>query len=259
MCLIYVEYLVSLSSRLLMWNNRKLLVGAALVLVASNAVAQRSLSVLAGGQLYLMKPRFVDDKPSNFPLNLTSRFYRNFAIGVAVGLSPRYAVHGTVGVDTYGVSFKASNAGATRISYSALEYSLVMRRRYPGVRRPHHVWFTDAGADIIKAGGIGGVNFVIKGQNASGAGFSAVGTSTGGNSYRLGLRLGAGREWAFDEHHYVALGIVASVGLRDIQRYRLQAVSWRQGETIDPVLYDPIDIATRASFVGVQVRYRFQL
>lgn len=232
--------------------------GTALMLVSGSAVAQRSLSVVAGGQLYLMKPRFVDASPANFPLQTTSRFYRNFAVGAAVGLSPCYAVHGTVGVSTYGISFKAPNAGATRISYDALEYSLVVRRRYAGVRRPHHVWFTDVGADIIQAGGIGGVNFGIRSQSYTGAGVSAVGTSIGGNAYRLGLHLGGGREWAFDEHHYVALGLVASIGLRDLQRYQIQAISWQQGETVDPAASEA-RIATRASFVGVQARYRFQL
>ena len=240
-----------------MWNKRKLLVGAALVLVSGSAVAQRSFSVVAGGQMYLTKARFVEAKPAGFGLGLVPHLYSGFMVGAAVGLSPRYAVQATVGVDAYGVSFQAHRGSAMRFSQYATEYALVLRRQY-ATGQTGHVWFTDSGFDMLHAGGGGITSFGIESSNMVGPGTSVSGTIINGKSYRVGVRLGVGREWALSSRHHVALQAIASIGLSDLRRYRLQNTTWQQGQTIDPIVKDVL-IATRASFVGVQVRYRFQL
>jgi len=144
-----------------------------------------------------------------------------------------------------------------KFSQNATEYAFVLRRQY-ATRQRGHMWFTDSGLDILHAGGGGITSFGIESSSLVGPGTSISGTIIDGKSYRVGVRLGAGREWALSSRHHVALQAIASIGLSDLRRYRLQNVTWQQGQTIDPVAKDVL-IATRFSFVGVQARYRFQL
>ncbi|MBD2715888.1 hypothetical protein KBK19_12660 [Microvirga sp. STR05] len=63
--------------------------------------------------------------------------------------------------------------------------------------------------------------------------------------------------WALHPRHTLALELLASAGLRDLQRFQMQYVVWEQGPTIDPKAYTNT-LATRFSFVGLQAAYRFQ-
>ncbi|MBO0361173.1 hypothetical protein J0X19_24660 [Hymenobacter sp. BT186] len=177
-------------------------------------------------------------------------------VGVAVGVSPRYAVQATVGTSMFGIGFKAPGGSTMGFSQEATEYALILRRQCL-VSQAGHSWFVDSGFDIVRAGK-GFRKFEIESSNLNGPGTHVIGAPIDGKSARVGVRLGAGREWSLSRHHHVALQAIASIGLSDLRRYRLQNVTWQQGQTIDPVSKDVL-IATRFSFVGVQARYRFQL
>lgn len=246
-----------------MWNKRKLLVGAALVLVSGSAVAQRSFSVVAGGQLYLTNSRFIYSQSNSSQLGLATSPHPGFMAGIGIGLSPRYMVQATIGVNSYGINLEPQNMGKFKLGQQARELTLVMRRQFSNGSKAGHLWFVDVGADAMLAGsgagiiGFGG-NSVNAGSSTTGPGFRLTGFSTFRNSFRAGLRLGAGREWAITERHHVAIGVVASIGLSDLHRYQVATLTWQQREDIDPVFSEDV-LATRASFVGGQARYRFQL
>ena len=63
---------------------------------------------------------------------------------------------------------------------------------------------------------------------------------------------------AVSPRSHLSLQVLASLGTRDLNRDRMVTTVWQQGPTIDPVRYSN-SVATRASFVGLQAQYRFQL
>jgi hypothetical protein len=246
-----------------MRNKRKLLVSTALLLVSGSAVAQRSFSVVAGGQIYLTNSRFVYNQPNSRQIGLSSYPYTGFMLGIGVGLSPRYMMQATIGSNSYGLNLEPQNIGKLRFKQQARELTLVVRRQFSNGSKAGHLWFVDLGADALSAGsGAGIIGFgasrTVNGNPGANPGFRITGYSTFRNSFRVGVRLGAGREWALNEHHHIALGAVASIGLSDLHRYKVQTVTWQEREDIDPISSENT-LATRFSFVGVQARYRFQL
>jgi hypothetical protein len=225
-----------------------------------SAVAQSAISVVIAGQVHGTKARFADERPTSDQISLVTRPYRNWVLGAALDLSPRHALQATVGLTSYGLAFERQPSGNVATFWqNALEFAVVLRREYRVASKPGR-WFTDAGADLVYIGdtfgissfGFGGANP----NNVTGPGSESTGVPIGGSPYRMGLRAGAGREWALSPRHFVALQALASVGLHDLQRYDMRTVVWQQGRTIDPVYYRNT-IATRFSFVGVQARYRF--
>ena len=245
-----------------------------LLLVFSSfpAIAQKSLSLTTGHQQHLTSARFTDDRLASARVSILPAVYRNWLLGATVGLSPRYAVQATAGLTSFGLSFasqldyrriRGQGANTATSQQDALEYALVVRRYFVGAsQEAGGHWFADVGVDVIDISpvpfdaslGFGTTNPGL----AITPGVEGSATLTELNPYRLGLRFGAGREWPLATHHFLALQLVGSIGLRDLQRYDLTTVTWQQSRTIDPTHYHN-RIATRFSFVGVQARYRFQL
>lgn len=243
-----------------------------LLLLSGQSVAQRTLSLVVGHQQHFTSARFIDDRLASARVTLRPAMYRNWLLGASVGLSPRYAVQATAGFSSFGLSFASQRdyrqirGEGTNIATSqrdAWEYALVLRRYFFGASpEVSGHWFADAGLDVIDISGIpytGSMSFgTTDHMLAVAPGIEGTATLVELNPYRLGLRLGAGREWALAAHHFLAVQLVGSIGLRDLQRYDLTTVTWQQSRTIDPAYYYN-RIATRFSFVGLQARYRFQL
>jgi hypothetical protein len=244
-----------------------------LAVLPGRGLAQRSCSVVLGGQLHATQARFADHRAVSPRLGLTPSLQRGVQVGVALGLSARQEVQATVGFTAFGVAFSTKQHDAqTRFNganvavyqQNALEYALVLRRRFPSARQPGQSWFTDLGVDVedmslARPGGLFGFSNVDRRQ-PTGPGLEAEASLDVFNRYRVGLRLGGGREWALDANrrHYLALQLLGSFGLRDLQQFQLNTVVWQQSPAIDPEYYVN-RVATRFSFVGVQLRYRYQL
>jgi hypothetical protein len=228
----------------------------------SLGIAQKNLSVLAGAQLHLTKARFVGSQPVADRLQILPSGYSTYLVGAIVELSPRYALQASVGLAGYGYSFnlQADEPGrkATQtFRRQASEYALVVRRQYRVADKPGRSWFTDLGLDLQTSDAKGIPSFQMRSAPPSGPGVQVSGTLLQGNPYRLGLRLGGGREWRVGPREFFSLQLLGSFGLRDLQRYQLETIAWQQGETVDPTIYNNV-LANRFSFVGVQARYRFQ-
>ena len=219
--------------------------------------AQPAVSLVVAGRYHLMRARFAGPSPAGSGVTIVPEVYRAGALGVVVGVSPRDVLHATAGVTSYGLAFNVAT-----FQQDALEFALVLRRHYGTAAKPGRTWMADAGVDMVYLGSrFGGASFGFGGadpNNTSGPGSASRGEPVGGRPYRVGLRLGAGREWPLGPRHYVSLAAVASVGLQDLQRFELQSVVWQQGPTIDPVSYRST-VATRLSFVAIQAQYRFAL
>lgn len=233
------------------------------------ANAQTSLSVLAVGQVHTSQNRFADDALVSARVSLPPGIYTSWGVGAAVGLSPRSALQFTVAYATFGVDIETQRdyarqryafANVASFQKSVVEVAAVKRRYFPQADHPGKAWFVDAGVDaLISAFGSATIGFAsYDPNNANSQGVAGTGTPIGGNPYRLGIRLGAGREWNLTPRNALALQLIASIGLRDLSRYQLSTVVWQQGRTIDPVYYQNT-VALRGSFVGVQARYRFQV
>ncbi|MDQ2769697.1 MAG: hypothetical protein M3Y54_04260 [Bacteroidota bacterium] len=233
------------------------------------ANAQRSLSVLAVGQVHTSQNRFADDAPVSARVSLPPGIYTSWGVGAAVGLSARSAVQVTVAYASFGVDIATQRdyvrqryafANVTSFREAVVEVAVVKRRYFPQADRLGRAWFVDAGVDaLIGAFGSASIDFAsYDPNNANSQGIAGTSTPLDGNPYRLGIRLGAGREWNLTPRNAVALQLIASIGLRDLSRYQLSTVVWQQGRTIDPVYYQNT-VALRGSFVGLQVRYRFRI
>ncbi|MBD2721511.1 hypothetical protein [Hymenobacter armeniacus] len=242
-----------------------------LAALPGRASAQRSFSLLLAGQAHGMQARFADDALVSSRLSLVPQMHRGWGVGTAVSLSPRAALQATVALTSYGLAFKTqrdyrgnrgdyANVASTR--QDALEFALVARQHYYKLAHPNRLWFTSVGLDMVYIGSILGISgFSFSGSDPtqlSGPGIVGSLRVNGGNPYRVGLRAGVGHEWALSARHFVAVQALASIGLRDLQRFELRTVVWEQGRTIDPVYYENT-VATRFSYVGVQAQYRFQL
>lgn len=224
-------------------------------------VAQKSVSVFAAAQLQVGKARFADQHPVADRLQLLPSGHSTFLAGASVALSPRYALHASGGRAGYGYRLhlqadEPGRKGTTTIRREATEYALLLRRHYQAATTPGRRWFAEIGLDLATTGPAS-PNFQSRSAAPSGAGMVVSGTLLRSNPNRLGVRLGAGREWRVGPREFLSLHVLGSVGLRDLQRYHLQTVTWQQGESIDPVHYVNT-LANRGSFVGVQARYRFQ-
>lgn len=233
------------------------------------AHAQRSLSLVAAGQVHTSQNRFDDDALVSARVSLPPGIYTAWAVGAAVGLSPRTAIQATVAYTTFGVNIATQRdyarqryafANVTSFQMQAVEIAAVRRWYFPRVERSGRAWFVDAGADaLLRAFGSANASFAsydANSPNSQGVAGSSIPLS--GNPYRLGIRLGAGREWSLTPRNALALQLIASIGLRDLTRYQLETVVWQQGRTIDPVYYRNT-VALRGSFVGVQARYCFRV
>lgn len=225
-------------------------------------LAQSPVSLVVAGQVHGMKARFSDGQPVSDRISLVPWLYRDLMLGIAVGLAPRYMLQATIGLTSYGLAFERQPSGNVgTFTQNALEFAVVLRRQYQTATKPGRVWFTDMGIDVEYIGDTFGISAFGFGGSLSGTttgpGSETIGSAISGNPYRLGLRLGAGREWALSPRHYVALEALASFGIQDLQRYKMQSVVWEKGRNIDPVYYQNT-VATRFSFVGIQARYRFQ-
>jgi hypothetical protein len=226
------------------------------------SVAQKNFSVMAGAQLHMAKARFADQGPVADRLQLLPSGYSTYLVGAIIELSPRYALQASVGLAGYGYRFnlQADEPGrqATQtFRRQASEYALVVRRQYRVPGKPGRSWFTDLGLDLQASDSEGIPTFQLRSAPPSGPGVQVSGTLLKGNPHRIGLRLGAGREWRIGPREFFSLQVAASCGLRDLQRYQLQTTAWQQSEALDPVEYRNV-LANRSSFIGVQARYRFQ-
>lgn len=253
-------------------EKRLVLCFLALFLFPASVSAQRPFAVVAAAQVHGMKPRFADDQLVNARISVSTRVYRSLTVGALVGLSPTVALQATAGFSSYGLAvrrqldyskhrYENSDLSSTRTN--ALEFAVVARRSFAGIKNSNHGWFTDAGLDVFylgnhgEIGSIGGLGIGNSNIGPNGPGISGSVDAVSGNSYRLGLRVGIGHEWAPHPRHTLALELLASYGLRDLQRFQMQYVVWEQGPAIDPKSYTNT-LATRFSFVGLQAAYRFQ-
>lgn len=244
-----------------------------LFLLSINSVAQRSFSVVIVAQAHGMVPRFADNQPVNAQISIPPQVYRSGLVGAVVELSPRLAVQATAGFASYGLTIRRQydyprhrykNSGSSSTATNALEFALVARRYFSSDQRPDRSWFTDVGLDAMylgntgKIGGIYTLGFGLSNPPPNETGMSGSVYAVGGNPYRVGIRAGIGHEWALGRRHFVALELLASYGLRDLQRFEMKYTVWNQGPTIDPRKYENT-IATRVSFIGLQGSYRFQV
>ena len=240
-----------------------------LLLLPAAAAAQGPFSLTIAARAHVSQARFSDDALVSARVGLAPNLYSSWLLGAALDLSPRLAFQAAVGYTSYGLAietqqdypgwkYAASNVAA--FQHQAIEVAAVVRRRYPTAEKPGRAWFTDLGADVLLASfGSSSFNFSnYDPNNPNTPGILGKGTPVGGNPYRIGIRLGAGREWAVSPRNHLSLQALVSIGTRDLLRDRMETVVWQQGRTIDPVRYSNA-IATRASFAGLQAQYRFQL
>ena len=240
-----------------------------LTLLPAAAAAQRPFSLTVAARAHIAQARFSDNALVSARVGLAPNLYSGWLLGAALDLSPRLAFQAAVGYSSYGVAietqqdypgwkYAASNVAA--FQSQAIELAAVVRRRYLTPEKPGRAWFTDLGADVLLAS-FGSTAFGFSNYDANNPntpGIIGQGTPVGGNRYRIGIRLGAGREWAITSRSHLSLQVLVSLGTRDLNRDRLETTVWQQGPTIDPVRYSN-SVATRASFAGLQAQYRFQL
>jgi hypothetical protein len=222
-----------------------------------------------------MQGRFADNRPVSARIYLAASAHRNWLAGVALGVSPHSAVQATVGFTAIGLSFATQrdyqgypshDTNVATFQQDALEYAVVWRWLFPPKRHPAHHWFADIGLDLVDmsfshpsgAFGFSGTDPSL--PTGTGPGIEATGEMDVFHPYRWGIRFGAGREWSVNKNlrHYLGLQLLASIGLNDLQQYEMRSTVWEKGRAIDPIYYSN-RVATRFSFVGVQVRYRFRL
>ena len=240
-----------------------------LMLLPAAAAAQRPFSLTVAARAHISQARFSDNALVNARVSLAPNLYSGWLLGAALDLSPRVAFQAALGYSSYGLAietqqdypgwkYAASNVAA--FQRQAIEVAAVLRRRYFTAEKPGRAWFTDLGADVLLAS-FGSTAFGFSNYDADNPntpGIFGQGTPVGGNPYRIGIRLGAGREWAIMSRSHLSLQALVSIGTRDLNRDRLDITVWQQGRTIDPVRYSN-SVATRASFAGIQAQYRFQL
>jgi len=234
-------------------------------------MAQRALSIVAAAQVHATRPRFADDRVVNAQLSLPLRVYRSWTLGLELALSERLAIQATGGILSYGLALRQQldysrnrdeNLSANSTVQNIFENSLLVRHYFPLVsEEPAHRWFTDVGMDVVYTANILGLPSIRFGSLSSapvnGPGMAGYIIPSNSERYRLGLRVGAGHEWALAARHRLALEALLSYGLRDIERYEMHTEVWERGSNIDARKYDNT-LATRLSFVGIQFRYSFQ-
>ena len=240
-----------------------------LLLLPAAAAAQRPFSLTVAARAQVSQARFSDDALVSARVGLAPNLYNGWLLGAALDLTPRVALQAAVGYITHGLAietqqdypgWKYAAANVASFQCQAIEVAAVLRRRYPTPEKPGRAWFTELGADVLLASfGSGSFGFAnYDPNNANTPGIVGQGTPVGGNPYRIGIRFGAGREWAVSPRSHLSLQVLASLSTRDLTRDRMVTTVWQQGRTIDPVRYSN-SVATRASFVGIQAQYRFQL
>ena len=227
---------------------------------------------MLAGQFHVSQGRFSDDALVSARISLLPGVYRNWLVGTMLSFSPRYAVQATIGFTSFGLAFQSQrDYRQSRLAYSnesyfqqdALEYALVARRYFRSARHPTKSWFTDFGVDVVDvslarpSGTFGFGNTDPSLDPLKGPGIQVTGESTSLQPYRVGIRAGIGREWGLGTHHFLALQLVGSFGMSDLQQYRMTTLTWDLGRNTDPQRYLN-QVATRVSFVGMQARYRFQ-
>ncbi|AII52632.1 hypothetical protein N008_11690 [Hymenobacter sp. APR13] len=221
----------------------------------------------------MSKPYFATDDVVSSRLSLRLKPDRTLGIGVQYNITPIWGIKATAAVLDYGLEFadqsdyvrnRWQSKGKTGLTVNAREYSLQAVAAKPLRKKPRRHWLAEAGIDVLDARfGIAISEFMY----GFGSGDPSTGLGQGGtltarplkyNPYRVGLRAAAGQQWSFGAHSSLALQLVGSIGLSELERWQLDYTVWDISATVDPVSYRNV-IGKRLSYVGLRSTYRFQL